>query len=121
MKTNDLRHEVILFVLKSLITHHYIIIYCVKKFKNRFENLKKCFVIRNKDNLNNEKFTSDLESNLLNYFENLPACTINNSNDTFNGFILVIQETIIKHMSLKRYLEDKKTKRKTMNNKANFS
>ena len=102
MNTNDLKHEVIPFVLKSLITNHYITICCVKKFENYPKNVKKSFFIRNKNNLKNNKFTSDLESNLLNNFEYLPSLTINNFNDTFNGYSSVIQETINTHMPLKK-------------------
>ena len=85
-----------------MITNHYITICCVKEFENCPKNVKKSFFIRDKNNLNNKKFTLDLESNLLSYFDDLPSLTINNLNDTFNGFSSVIQETINTHMSLKK-------------------
>ena len=39
VNTNDFRHEVIPFVLKSLITDHYITICCVNKFENCPKNV----------------------------------------------------------------------------------
>ena len=102
VNTNDLKLEVILFVLKSLITDHYITICCAKKIENCPKNIKKSFFNRDKNNLNNEKFTLDLQSNLINYFKHLSFLTINNFNDTFNGFSSFIQETISMHMPLKK-------------------
>ena len=43
--TNDLKHKVIFFVLKSLITDNYITTCRVKKFKNCPKNVKKSFLL----------------------------------------------------------------------------
>ena len=61
MNTNDLRHEVIPFVLKSLITHHYITICGVKKFENCPKNVKKNFFLLE------VKITSTMKNLLLNW------------------------------------------------------
>ena len=112
MNTNDLRYELILFVLKDLITDNYITICCGKKFKNCLKTLKKSFFIRSKSNLGNEKFTSDLEFNLFNYFEDLPILTIKNYNDTFKKFKSVVQATIDRHIPLKKSIsKTRKTKK----------
>ena len=66
MTINDLKHKLISFVVKSLIADHYMTICCVKKFENCPKNVKKKIFIRDKNNLNNKKFTSYLKSNLLN-------------------------------------------------------
>ena len=60
MNTNDLRHEVIPFALKSLITHRYITICGVKKFENCPKNVKKSFFLLG------VKITSTTKNLLLN-------------------------------------------------------
>ena len=57
MNTNDLKHEVIPFDLKSLNTDHYITFCCVKKFENCPKNVKKVFLLEIK--------TSSTMKNLL--------------------------------------------------------
>ena len=61
MNANDSRHKLTPFVQKTLITGHYIRVCWVKKFKHCRKYANKSFFIKDKNNLNNEKFTSDLE------------------------------------------------------------
>ena len=82
--TNDLKHELQTFIVKSDLTDHYPI-FCVinKNSTNNKKNIEKLFY-RDKTKFCSESFCKDLQTDLDNYFSHRPILSNENFNKLFN-------------------------------------
>ena len=99
--TNDSKHKLQSFIVKSDLTDNYPI-FCVinKNFTNNKKNLEKLFY-QDKTKFCSELFCKDLQTDLKNYFSHQPALSNKNFNELFNDFIHIISHSIDTHVPLR--------------------
>ena len=99
--TNDSKHELQSFIVKSDLTDHYPI-FCVinKNSTNNKKNIEKLFY-RDKTKFCTESFCKDLQTDLDNYFSHRPTLSNENFNELFNSFVHIISHSIDTHAPLR--------------------
>ena len=99
--TNDSKHKLQSFIVKSDLTDNYPI-FCVinKNFTNNKKNLEKLFY-QDKTKFCSELFCKDLQADLKNYFSHQPALSNKNFNELFNDFIHITSHSIDTHVPLR--------------------
>ena len=99
--TNDSKHELQSFIVKSDLTDHYPI-FCVIN-KNSINNKKNIeqFFYRDKTKFCSESFCKELQTDLDNYFSHRPTLSNENFNELFNNFVHIISHSIDTHAPLR--------------------
>ena len=99
--TNDSKHELQSFIVKSDLTEHYPI-FCVinKNSTNSKKNIEQ-FFYRDKTKFCSESFCKELQTDLDNYFSHRPTLSNGNFNKLFNNFVHIISYSIDTHAPLR--------------------
>ena len=99
--TNDSKHELQSFVVKSGLTDYYPI-FCVinKNSTDNKKNIEKLFY-GDKTKFCSESFCKDLQTDLDNYFSHRPTPSNENFNELFNNFVHIISHSIDNHAPLR--------------------
>ena len=99
--TNDSKHELQSFIVKSDLTDHYLI-FCVinKNSTNNRKNIEQ-FFYRDKTKFCSESFCKELQTDLDNYFSHRPTLSNENFNKLFNSFVDIISHSIDTHAPLR--------------------
>ena len=99
--TNDSKHKLQSFIIKSDLTDHYPI-FCVIN-KNSINNKKNIeqFFYRDKTKFCSKSFCKELQTDLDNYFSHRPTLSSENFNELFNNFVHIISHSIDTHAPLK--------------------
>ena len=100
--TNDSKHELQSFIVKSDLTDHYPI-FCVinKNSTNNNKNIEQ-FFYRDKTKFCLESFCKELQTDLDNYFSHQPTPFNENFNElVFNNFVHIISHSIDTHAPLR--------------------
>ena len=102
--TNDSKHELQSFIVKSDLTDYYPI-FCVinKNSTNSKKNIEQ-FFYRNKTKFCSESFCKELQTDLDNYFSHRPTLSNENFNKLFNNFVHIISHSIDTHAPLRPIL-----------------
>ena len=101
--TNDSKHELQSFIVKSDLTDHYFFCAINKNFTNNKKNIKKLFH-RDKTKFCTESFCKDFQTDLDNYFSHRPSLSNKNFNELFNSFVHIISHFIDTHAPLRPIL-----------------
>ena len=102
--TNNSKHELQSFTVKSDLTDHYPI-FCVinKNSTNDKKNTEKLFY-HDKTKFCTESFCKDLQTDLDNYFSHRSTLSNQNFNELFDSFVHIISHSIDNHASLRPIL-----------------
>ena len=99
--TNDLKHELQSFIVKSDLTDYYPI-FCVinKNSTNNKKNIEKLFYC-DKTKFCTKSFCKDLQTDLDNYFNHRPTLSKKNFDELFNNFVHIISHSVETHAPLR--------------------
>ena len=99
--TNDSKHELQSFIVKSDLTDHYPI-FCVinKNSTNNKKNIEQLFY-RDKTKFCSESFCKELQTDLDKHFSHRPTLSNENCNKLFNNFVHIISHSIDTHAPLR--------------------
>ena len=90
--TNDSKHQLQSFIVKSDLTDHNPI-FINKNSTNNKKNIEQLFY-RDKTKFCSESFCKDLQTDLDNYFSHRPTLSNENFNELFNNFVHIISHSI---------------------------
>ena len=99
--TNDSKHELQSFIVKSDLTDHYPIFCVIKKNSTNSKKNIEQFFYRDKTKFCSESFCKELQTDLDNYFSHQPTQSNGNFNELFNNFVNIISHSIDTHAPLR--------------------